>query len=54
VTLAPVSRMQSRGATAEMVAIGTELSAFGYASTARPNDMRAERITSGGKTIEMR
>jgi hypothetical protein len=54
VTLAPTSRMRNRGALAEMIAVGTDVSAYGYPSTAQPNEMRAERITSGGKTIEMR
>lgn len=54
VTLAPTSRMRNRGALAEMIAVGAEVSAYGYPSTAEPNEMRAERFTSGGKTIEMR
>jgi hypothetical protein len=54
VTLAPVSRMQSRGATKEMVAVGKTVSAYGYASTADTSEMRAERITIDGKTVEMR
>jgi Family of unknown function (DUF6152) len=54
VTLAPVSRMQSRGATAELVAVGKTVSAYGYASTVEKDEMRAERITVDGKTIEMR
>ena len=54
VTLAPVSRMQSRGATAELVGIGKTVKAEGYASKAEPDEMRAERITVDGKTVEMR
>jgi len=54
VTLAPTSRMRNRGALPELVAVGTEISAYGYPSTAEPNEMRAERITVSGKTIEMR
>lgn len=54
VTLAPTSRMRNRGALPELVAVGAEISAYGYPSTAEPNEMRAERITSHGKTIEMR
>lgn len=54
VTLAPVSRMQSRGATAELVAVGKTVKAEGYASTVEKDEMRAERITIDGKTIEMR
>jgi len=54
VTLAPVSRMQARGASAELVAVGKTVKAEGYASKAEPNEMRAERITVDGKTVEMR
>ncbi|MBN8958701.1 MAG: hypothetical protein J0H17_19365 [Rhizobiales bacterium] len=54
VTLAPTSRMTSRGATAAMIAVGQTISAYGYPSTVEKNEMRAERITVGGKTIEMR
>jgi hypothetical protein len=54
VTLAPVSRMQSRGAPAEFVAVGKTVKAEGYASTREKDEMRAERITVDGKTVEMR
>jgi hypothetical protein len=54
VTLAPVSRMQSRGATAELVGVGKTVKAEGYASKAERDEMRAERITVDGKTVEMR
>jgi hypothetical protein len=54
VTLAPVSRMQSRGAPAELVAIGKTVSAYGYPSTVETDEMRAERITVDGKTVELR
>jgi hypothetical protein len=54
VTLAPVSRMQSRGATPELVAVGKTVSAFGYPSTVEKDEMRAERIIIDGKTVEMR
>ena len=54
VTLAPVSRMQSRGAPAELVAVGKTVSAYGYPSTVETDEMRAERITVDGKTVEMR
>ena len=54
VTLAPTSRMRNRGALPELVAVGTEISAYGYPSTVEPDEMRAERITVSGKTIEMR
>jgi hypothetical protein len=54
VTLAPTSRMLNRGALAELVAVGKEISAFGYPSNVEKDEMRAERITVDGKTIEMR
>jgi hypothetical protein len=54
VTLAPVSRMQSRGAPAELVAVGKTVSAYGYPSTVETDEMRAERITIDGKTVELR
>lgn len=53
-TLAPVSRMTARGLTAEMIKAGTTVSVYGYPSTRAPNEMRAERITVDGKTVELR
>jgi hypothetical protein len=54
VTLAPTSRMISRGALEKMVAAGNNISAYGYPSTVEKDEMRAERITVDGKTVEMR
>jgi hypothetical protein len=54
VILAPTSRMSNRGATADMVAQGKTVTAFGYPSTVEKDEMRAERITVDGKTYEMR
>jgi len=54
VILAPTSRMIIRGATSEVVAVGNEVSAYGYPSTVEKNEMRAERITVNDKTYEMR
>jgi hypothetical protein len=54
VTLAPTSRMVNRGAVAQLVSVGRTISAYGYPSTAERDEMRAERITVDGKTIEMR
>ncbi len=54
VTLAPTSRMTSRGANAQVVAVGKTISAYGYPSTVERDEMRAERITVDGKTYEMR
>jgi hypothetical protein len=54
VTLAPTSRMSSRGASADVVAVGKLAQAYGYPSTATRDEMRAERITVDGKTYELR
>ena len=54
VTLAPTSRMTSRGAIAKIIAVGNNISAYGYPSTATPDEIRAERITVDGKSYEMR
>lgn len=54
VTLAPTSRMTTRGALANMVAVGKTISAYGYPSNVEKDEMRAERITVDGKTVEMR
>lgn len=54
ITLAPTSRMVNRGALVEMVKVGNDISAYGYPSTVEKDEMRAERITVDGKTVEMR
>ena len=54
VTLAPTFRMTNRGATADIIAVGKTVVAFGYPSTVEKDEMRAERITIDGKTYEMR
>lgn len=53
-TLAPTSRMISRGALAELVAVGKQVVAFGYPSTVEKDEMRVERITIDGKIVELR
>jgi hypothetical protein len=53
-TLAPLSRMQLRGLSEAMLKPGTMVSVEGYPSTRTPNEMRAERITVAGKTVELR
>jgi hypothetical protein len=54
VTLAPTFRMANRGAPAGFIAVGKTVSAYGYPSTAEKDEMRAERITVDGKTVELR
>ncbi len=52
--LAPPSRMESRGLAKDMLKIGTTVTVEGYANKTKPNEMRAERITVAGKTVELR
>jgi len=52
--LAPPSRMDNRGLLKEMLKPGTNVSVVGYANRSNPDEMRAERITVGGKTVELR
>jgi hypothetical protein len=37
-----------------MLKPGDKVSVEGYANRSKPKEMRAERITAGGKTIELR
>jgi hypothetical protein len=53
-TLAPPSRMQSRGASEGIVKVGTRVTAYGYPSRVKPGEMRAEWIEVGGKRYELR
>jgi hypothetical protein len=54
VTLAPLSRMQARGATPELVAKGRQVTAFGYPKRDGTPEMRAEWIEIENKRIELR
>jgi len=54
VVLAPPSRLQRRGVTEDMLAVGATATAEGYVSKRDPEEMRAERITLAGKVFEMR
>lgn len=54
VVLAPPSRMQVRGLTQEMLTPGTRATVVGYPHRRIADEMRAERITISGKTIELR
>ena len=54
VVLAPPSRMNARGLSAGELKSGTRAEVVGYANRSKPEEMRAERITIGGKTIELR
>jgi len=54
VVLAPTARMQARGLSEEMLAPGTKATVVGYRHKKHDSEMRAERITVGGKTVELR
>ena len=53
-TLAPLYRMETRGIKKDMLKPGTPVVVEGYPSTRADHEMRAERITVGGKTVELR
>lgn len=54
VVLAPVSRMQARGLASEDIAVGQTVTVEGYPRRDGTREMRVERITAGGKTVELR
>jgi hypothetical protein len=54
VVLAPPSRMENRGLTAAMLTAGTKVTVVGYPHRRDAGEMRAERITIGDKTTELR
>jgi hypothetical protein len=54
VTLAPPSRMENRGLPKEWLKPGAAATVEGYPNRSKPEEMRAERITINGKTVELR
>jgi len=54
VVLAPPSRMENRGLPSDMLKNSTQAVVVGYPNRNKPEEMRAERITIGGKTVELR
>ena len=54
VVLAPPSRMENRGLPPADLQKGKTVTVVGYANREKPEEMRAERITAGGKTVELR
>jgi hypothetical protein len=53
-TLAPPFRMQTRGLPPETLRPGVRARVEGYPSRVNDAEMRAERITIAGKTVELR
>lgn len=54
VILAPPSRMENRGLPPADLQKGKTVTVVGYANRDKPEEMRAERITAGAKTVELR
>ena len=54
VVLAPPSRMEFRGLSKQTLAPGGQAAVEGYANRDKPDELRAERITIQGKTVELR
>jgi hypothetical protein len=54
VVLAPVSRLQERGVTADMMKKGTSVRVVGYPHREIKEEMRAERIYINGSKYELR
>jgi len=54
VVLGPVPRVAARGLTPEALKVGEKLRVVGYPRKDGGPEIRAERITVGGKTVEMR
>lgn len=54
IVLAPPSRMERRGLARDMLKTGTEISVEGYPHRENDDELRAERITIAGKTVELR
>jgi hypothetical protein len=54
VVLAPPSRMERRGLPQTTLQVGVTATVVGYPNKTNPEEMRAERITIDGKTVELR
>lgn len=54
IVLAPPSRMERRGLARDMLSAGTEASVEGYPHRENAAELRAERITIAGQTVELR
>lgn len=52
--LAPPSRMEARGLPRDMLKPGITVTVEGFQNRDKPQEMRAERITIDGKTVELR
>lgn len=54
VVLAPPSRMERRGLEKGALKPGSSITVEGYPNRDKPDELRAERISVNGKTVELR
>jgi len=54
VVLAPPGRMTARGLPGDAIKEGGTVTVVGYPSRSDPAELRAERITADGQTVELR
>ena len=54
VVLAPPSRMENRGLPAAKLRVGNKATVVGYPHRSTEDELRAERITIDGATVELR
>ena len=54
VTLSPPFRMANRGKPITDIKVGDRVIAVGYPNRGNPSEIRAERITHNGVTVELR
>ncbi len=54
IVLAPLSRMETRGLKREDIEAGKVVTVEGYARKDGTPEIRSERITANGKTVELR
>lgn len=54
VVLAPPSRMEARGLPPADIGVGKTVTVAGYPNREKAGELRAERITANGKTVELR
>ena len=54
IVLAPPFRMENRGLSKSDIANGSQVTVEGYINRSQHDELRAERITAGSKTVELR
>lgn len=54
ITLAPLARMNARGATADRLPVGATVTAYGYPKRDGTAEIRAEWVEAGGQRVQLR